>query len=157
MNFYRFDNRYMLEMIRTYPRVFSGVAIIDSTAPEVEATMRTLSSGSVNGTGQRCPRWRNHAVAYRLERIYPTEYGIVGHLWAWHGEPESSCIHRAKAIARAWRIEELGFRVPSACQSGNTDRPRLASISSHRNQLRICGISLRLPSSSAMSWSSCRT
>ena len=49
MNFYGFDNRYMLEAIRGYPGVFSGVAVIDEHAAGVPATMRELRKQGVRG------------------------------------------------------------------------------------------------------------
>ncbi len=49
MSFYRFDNRYMLDMMKKHPGVFSGVAVIDETAPDVEQTMRALTKSGVRG------------------------------------------------------------------------------------------------------------
>lgn len=49
MNFYGFDNRYMLEAIRDYPGVFRGVAVIDENAPDVVDTMRKLKEQGVRG------------------------------------------------------------------------------------------------------------
>lgn len=49
MSFYRFDNSYMLDAMRAHPGVFSGVAVIDSTAPDVAATMRALHRQGVRG------------------------------------------------------------------------------------------------------------
>lgn len=49
MNFYGFDNGYMLDTMRTYPGVFSGVAVIDEHAARVGATMRDLKKQGVRG------------------------------------------------------------------------------------------------------------
>ena len=49
MNFYGFDNRYMLDAIRDYPGVFRGVAVIDEHAPDVVDTMRKLKEQGVRG------------------------------------------------------------------------------------------------------------
>ena len=48
MSFYRFDNSYMLDMIRQYPGVFSGVAVIDEDA-QPRATMLRLAQQGVRG------------------------------------------------------------------------------------------------------------
>lgn len=49
MSFYGFDNRYMLDAIRDYPGVFSGVAVIDEHAAGVPETMRELKRKGVRG------------------------------------------------------------------------------------------------------------
>jgi predicted TIM-barrel fold metal-dependent hydrolase len=49
MNFYGYDNRYMLDAIRDYPGVFSGVAIIDEHAGDVAARMKELKQQGVRG------------------------------------------------------------------------------------------------------------
>ncbi len=49
MSYYQTDNRYMLDMIRTHPGVFSGVAIVDHHAGDVAATMRSLVQQGVRG------------------------------------------------------------------------------------------------------------
>lgn len=58
MSFYRFDNLYMLDTIRKYPGVFSGVAVINQNSnPEME--MRRLARLGVRGF-----------------RIYPGNQGV---------------------------------------------------------------------------------
>jgi len=49
MSFYRFNNAYMLDTIRRFPGVFSGVGIVDETAPDVADRMRELSRQGVRG------------------------------------------------------------------------------------------------------------
>jgi predicted TIM-barrel fold metal-dependent hydrolase len=49
MSFYGFDNCYMLDAIREYPGVFSGVAVIDEHAADVPNTMRELKARGVRG------------------------------------------------------------------------------------------------------------
>jgi predicted TIM-barrel fold metal-dependent hydrolase len=49
MSFYRFDNRYMLDMMRQHKGVFAGVAVVDSKAPDVAATMGALRKQGVRG------------------------------------------------------------------------------------------------------------
>ena len=49
MNFYGFDNRYMLDAMRAFPGVFSGVAVIDEHAAGVPETMRGLKKQGVRG------------------------------------------------------------------------------------------------------------
>jgi len=49
MNFYGFDNRYMLDAIRDFPGVFSGVAVVDEQAPGLRETMVKLREQGVRG------------------------------------------------------------------------------------------------------------
>ena len=49
MSYYQTDNRYMLDMMRAHPGVFSGVAIVDENAEGLAATMRTLVQQGVRG------------------------------------------------------------------------------------------------------------
>jgi predicted TIM-barrel fold metal-dependent hydrolase len=48
MSYYRFDNSYMLDMMKKHQGVFSGVAVIDPEA-EPRKTMRELAAGGVRG------------------------------------------------------------------------------------------------------------
>jgi predicted TIM-barrel fold metal-dependent hydrolase len=48
MSFYRFDNSYMLDTIRRFPGVFSGVAIVDDST-EPRDKMRELAKHGVRG------------------------------------------------------------------------------------------------------------
>jgi len=49
MSYYQTDNSYMLDMMRAYPGVFSGVAIVDENAAGVAETMRSLVRQGVRG------------------------------------------------------------------------------------------------------------
>ncbi len=49
MSYYRFDNRYMLDSMRRFPGVFSGVAVIDQHADDLPGTMRGLKKQGVRG------------------------------------------------------------------------------------------------------------
>ncbi len=49
MSFYKYDNRYMLDMMEKHRGVFSGVAIVDENLPDVCATMKTLARRGVRG------------------------------------------------------------------------------------------------------------
>lgn len=49
ISFYRFDNRYMLDVIRRQPETFCGVAMVDWNAPAPEAAMRELMRVHVRG------------------------------------------------------------------------------------------------------------
>jgi predicted TIM-barrel fold metal-dependent hydrolase len=49
MNFYGFDNSYMLDMMRAHKGVFSGVAVIGEHAARVGETMRELKKQGVRG------------------------------------------------------------------------------------------------------------
>lgn len=49
MSFYRFDNCYMLDAMRRFLGVFSGVGIVDETAPRPQDAMRALAKQGVRG------------------------------------------------------------------------------------------------------------
>jgi predicted TIM-barrel fold metal-dependent hydrolase len=49
MNFYGFDNSYLLDAIKKYGVAFRGVAVIDETAPDVSRNMRKLAGLGVGG------------------------------------------------------------------------------------------------------------
>jgi predicted TIM-barrel fold metal-dependent hydrolase len=49
MSFYRFDNSYMLDCMKAYPKVFSGVGIIDENAPAPGTAMEALAKKGVRG------------------------------------------------------------------------------------------------------------
>lgn len=49
MSFYGYDNRYMLDAIKTYPGQFSGVAVIDQNALKPQDEMRALKKQGVRG------------------------------------------------------------------------------------------------------------
>jgi predicted TIM-barrel fold metal-dependent hydrolase len=49
MSFYRFDNSYMLDAIKTHKGVFSGVAVIDHEAARPQDEMRRLAKLGVRG------------------------------------------------------------------------------------------------------------
>lgn len=49
MSYYQTDNRYMLDMMRAHPGVFSGVAIVDEHASGLAETMRSLVQQGVRG------------------------------------------------------------------------------------------------------------
>lgn len=49
MSFYRFDNSYMLDVMRDHPGVFGGVAVIDEKASNVTERMDELAQQGVKG------------------------------------------------------------------------------------------------------------
>src|SRR5215472_4275248 len=49
MSFYRFDNSYMLDTMREYKGVFSGVGIVDSLSPKPDDKMKELAKSGVRG------------------------------------------------------------------------------------------------------------
>jgi len=49
MSFYGYDNRYLIDTMRRFPGVFSGVAIIDESAPDPGKSMRELAAQGVRG------------------------------------------------------------------------------------------------------------
>jgi len=49
MSYYGFDNRYMLDVMRDYDGVFSGIAVIDVEAERPDVEMRRLAQEGVRG------------------------------------------------------------------------------------------------------------
>lgn len=49
ISFYRFDNRYMLDVIRRQPETFCGIAMVDWNAPAPDEAMRELARVHVRG------------------------------------------------------------------------------------------------------------
>ncbi len=76
MSFYRFDNRYMTDMIARFPGVFSGVAVVDENASGLAATMKSLADAGVRGF-----------------RIHPATQPID----AWIGSPGMATMWQAAA------------------------------------------------------------
>src|SRR5690606_20829476 len=74
MSFYRFDNRYMLDVMKQHPGVFSGVAIVDESADGLEERMGELAASGVRGF-----------------RIHPGKQGVD----AWIG---------SAGMAEMWRV-----------------------------------------------------
>ncbi|MFT5467850.1 MAG: putative TIM-barrel fold metal-dependent hydrolase [Verrucomicrobiales bacterium] len=62
MSYYKFDNSYMVDMMKAHPGVFGGVAIIDETAPDVKGRMDALKADGVRGfrlrsTKENAEKW----------------------------------------------------------------------------------------------------
>jgi predicted TIM-barrel fold metal-dependent hydrolase len=62
MSYYRFDNRYMLDVIAEHPGVFSGVGIVDHHSADVSANMKQLAKKGVRGfrihaQGDEAAKW----------------------------------------------------------------------------------------------------
>jgi len=49
MSFYKYDNSYMLDVIKENPSTYSGVAIVDHEQPDVAVKMRDLAKQGVRG------------------------------------------------------------------------------------------------------------
>jgi predicted TIM-barrel fold metal-dependent hydrolase len=49
MSFYKYDNSYMLDTMKAFPGVFSGVAIVDHSQNDVVTKMRDLAKQGVRG------------------------------------------------------------------------------------------------------------
>lgn len=77
MSYYQTDNRYMLDMMRAHPGVFSGVAIVDEDAAGLAETMRGLVRQGVRG-------FRIHA-------------GKEKNLSAWLGSPGMATLWKTAA------------------------------------------------------------
>lgn len=56
MSFYKFDNSYMLDVMAAQPGVFSGVAVVDETKPDVVSEMKALALRGVRGFRVRASR-----------------------------------------------------------------------------------------------------
>ena len=56
MSYYRYDNSYMLDMMKKHKGVFSGVAVIDAHA-KPRATMRSLAKQGVRGFRIQPGKW----------------------------------------------------------------------------------------------------
>ncbi len=69
MSFYGFDNSYMLEVMKRYPGVFGGVAVIDENAPNVASTIKELKELGVRG-------FRIRATKAKAEE-WPDSRGMV--------------------------------------------------------------------------------
>lgn len=76
MSFYQFDNRYMLDALRQFPGVFSGVGIVDEKALRPQDRMRELAAQGVRGF-----------------RITPGQQSIE----AWLGSPGMAAMWQAGA------------------------------------------------------------
>ncbi|MDB6074468.1 MAG: Amidohydrolase [Verrucomicrobiaceae bacterium] len=74
MSYYRFDNRYMLDMIARHPGVFRGVAIVDESLADVAQQMKTLAKQGVSGF--RVNRGQQSLVSWidspGMERMWKT-------------------------------------------------------------------------------------
>jgi len=73
MSYYRFDNRYMLDMIAQYPETFVGVAIVDPQASDVGKRIRKLSQRGVRGLRLHprpgeAEQWRRDPAMQRVWR-----------------------------------------------------------------------------------------
>ncbi len=70
MSFYRFDNRYMLDVIEKHPGTFSGVGIVDHEEPDVSTKMKKLAEAGVRGFRIRSKKdsvsWKDDAGMARL-------------------------------------------------------------------------------------------
>ncbi len=49
ISYFRFDNRYLVDVIRRQPEVFAGIAMVDWTAPAPDEAMRELMRYHVRG------------------------------------------------------------------------------------------------------------
>ena len=49
MSFYQYDNRFMLDMMKEHPGVFSGVGIVDENAPDLSGRLKALAEAGVRG------------------------------------------------------------------------------------------------------------
>lgn len=56
MSFYKFDNSYMLDMMRQHEGVFGGVALLDETQPNVRGRLKNLAGQGVRGIRLRASK-----------------------------------------------------------------------------------------------------
>ena len=71
MNFYGFDNSYMLDCMRKYPGVFSGIAQVDEHGANPAAEMRRLKGLGVHGVRIRSATARSRWLARRPRACGP--------------------------------------------------------------------------------------
>jgi predicted TIM-barrel fold metal-dependent hydrolase len=74
MSFYGFDNSYMLDSMKRFPGVFSGVAVVDWIAPRPDDEMAKLAKQGVRGFRVRsgnspAPDWMETAGFERMFRF----------------------------------------------------------------------------------------
>ena len=74
MSYYQYDNRYMLDVIKAHPGVFSGVGIVDYQAKDVAEKMKELKQGGVRGfriypTAGEAAKWVDDAG---MEKMWTT-------------------------------------------------------------------------------------
>ncbi len=74
MNFFGFDNRYMLDSIARYPKFLSGVAIVDHEAKDLRDTMVRLRSEGIRGyrlyaNAKNVAGWKNTPGIKELFRV----------------------------------------------------------------------------------------
>lgn len=81
MSYYGYDNRYMLDMMRAHPGVFSGVAVVDEHAEGLESAMTELVRQGVRG-------FRIHA-------------GREKNLSSWLGSPGMATLWKTAAALKA--------------------------------------------------------
>lgn len=85
MSFYGFDNSYMLDTMRRFPGVFSGVAVIDDSSGDVAADMRNLAKQGVRGfriypRNVPVDRWLNSAGMQTMWKTGAAEGLAMCHL-----------------------------------------------------------------------------
>jgi predicted TIM-barrel fold metal-dependent hydrolase len=56
MSYYQFDNTYMLDMMRKHAGVFSGVALLDESLPDVRGRLQALVKQGVRGIRLRASK-----------------------------------------------------------------------------------------------------
>lgn len=71
MSFYKFDNSYMLDAIKRFPGMFSGVAVIDHEASRPDLLMQKMKKSGVRGfrinpRGQHPEAWLGSKGMHRM-------------------------------------------------------------------------------------------
>ena len=74
MSYYRFDNSYMLKAMADHPGVFSGVAVIDETAPDLQAQITALKAKGVRGfrlyaSAEKSADWQSSGAMRKMWTI----------------------------------------------------------------------------------------
>ena len=76
MSFYGFDNSYMLDTIRAYPGVFSGIAVIDDSAAKAAGRDAAAQTARRARISHLCPEHAGRSLAGR--RRYAGDVGVRG-------------------------------------------------------------------------------
>ncbi len=136
MSFYTTDNSYMLDVIKKYPGVFSGVGIVDHHAADLPTQIKALSAAGVRGfrisrRGEDIKNWLNDAGMAKLWEIAgrsglsicplinPADFAVIDQLCVKY--PETRVV-----IDHFGRVGITGEIVPAQLNS-------LCQLARHRN------------------------
>lgn len=123
MNFFGFDNRYMLDAIAGHPGVFSGVAVIDHEAPSLPTKMTKLRDQGVRGyrlyaTQDNVKAWQSSESIAAMFRLGAD----LGQAMCMLSDPESLegierlCQHHPRTTVVIDHFSRIAMRSPPSDQ-----------------------------------------